>query len=132
MNSILAVAKNTIKQALRMKIALVFIIMLLVLLPVLGISTTGDETIKGRLQTFISYSMSLTSFLLCLLTIAISIYTVTNDIKEKQIFTVVTKPIRRFEFLTGKLARRNNTGCNFAVRIFRNNIFDCDLHAEIL
>ena len=86
-----------------MKIAVVFIILLLILLPVLGVSTTGDETLKGRLQTFISYGLSLTSFLLCLLTIAISIYTVTNDIKEKQIFTVITKPIRRFEFLTGKL-----------------------------
>ena len=103
MNSIWAVAKNTIKQAIRMKIAVVFILLLLVLLPVLGVSATGDETIKGRLQTFISYGLSLTSLLLCLLTIAISIYTVTNDIKEKQIFTVVTKPIRRFQFLTGKL-----------------------------
>lgn len=103
MNSIWAVAKNTIKQALRMKIAVVFVILLLVLLPVLGVSTTGDETLKGRLQTFISYGLSLTSFLLCILTITISIYSVTNDIKEKQIFTIVTKPIRRVEFLTGKL-----------------------------
>jgi hypothetical protein len=103
MNRIWAVARNTIKQALRMKIALVFIILLLVLLPVMGISITGDETLKGRLQTFINYSMSLTSILLSLLTIIISIYTVTNDVKEKQIFTVITKPIRRFEFLTGKL-----------------------------
>ena len=103
MNSIWAVAKNTIKQALRMRIAIVFIVLLLVLLPVMGISATGDETIKGRLQTFVTYGLSLTSFLLCLLTIAISIYTVSNDIKEKQIFTIVTKPIRRFEFLTGKL-----------------------------
>ncbi len=103
MNSIWAVANNTIKQALRMKIAVVFIILLLVLLPVLGASATGDETIKGRLQTFVSYGFSLTSFLLCILTITISIYTVTNDIKEKQIFTIVTKPIRRMEYLTGKL-----------------------------
>lgn len=103
MNSIWAIAKNTVRQALRMKIAIVFILLLLVLLPVLGTTATGDHTLKGRLQTFISYGLSLTSFLLCLLTIAISIYTVTNDIKEKQIFTIVTKPIRRFEFLTGKL-----------------------------
>lgn len=86
-----------------MKIAVVFVILLLVMLPVLGISSTGDETLKGRLQTFISYGLSLTSFLLCILTITISIYTVTNDIKEKQIFTIVTKPIRRIEFLAGKL-----------------------------
>ena len=103
MSSIWAVANNTIKQALRMKIAVVFIILLLVLLPVLGISITGDDTLKGRLQTFISYGLSLTSFLLCILTITISIYTVTNDIKHKQIFTIVTKPIRRVEYLVGKL-----------------------------
>ena len=103
MRGIWAVAKNTIKQALRMKIAVVFIIMLLVLLPVLGIKTTGDETLKGRLQTFVSYGLSLTSLLLCLLTIIVSIYTVTSDIKYRQIYTVITKPIRRFQFLLGKL-----------------------------
>ncbi len=103
MCSIWAVAKNTIKQALRMKIAIVFIILLLVLLPVLGITTTGDETLKGRLQTFVSYGLSLTSLLLCLLTIFVSIYTVTSDIKYRQIYTVITKPIRRFQLLLGKL-----------------------------
>ncbi len=103
MRGIWAVAKNTIKQALRMKIAVVFIILLFVLLPVLGITTTGDDTLKGRLQTFISYGLSLTSLLLCLLTIFVSVYTVTSDIKYRQIYTVITKPIRRFQLLLGKL-----------------------------
>jgi hypothetical protein len=103
MRGIWAVAKNTVKQALRMKVAVVFIILLLVLLPVLGITTTGDETLKGRLQTFVSYGLSLTGLLLCLLTIIVSVYTVTSDIKYRQIYTVITKPIRRFQFLLGKL-----------------------------
>ena len=102
MHSIWAVALNTIKQALRMKIAAVFIVLLVVLLPVMGVSMTGDGTIKGRLQTFISYGFSLTSLLLCLLTIITSVYSVTNDIKQMQIYTVITKPIRRFQFLLGK------------------------------
>ncbi|MHC4298692.1 MAG: hypothetical protein ACYS7Y_15445 [Planctomycetota bacterium] len=103
MHSIWAVATNTIKQALRMKVALVFMILLLVILPVLGFSATGDETLKGRLQTFLSYSVSLMSFLLCLLTIIVSVYTVTSDIEQRQIYTVITKPIRRYQFLLGKL-----------------------------
>jgi hypothetical protein len=86
-----------------MKIAIVFIVLLVILLPLMGVSITGDETLKGRLQTFVSYGLSLTSFLLCLLTIIISIYSLTTDIKQKQIYTVVTKPIRRFELLLGKL-----------------------------
>ena len=86
-----------------MKIAAVFIILLLVLLPAIGFSVTGDGTLKGRLQTFVSYGLSLTSFLLCLLTIMVSIYSLTSDIKQKQIYTVITKPIRRFALLLGKL-----------------------------
>ena len=103
MHSIWAVATNTIRQALRMKVALVFTLLLIVLVLVLGFSTTGDETLKGRLQTFLSYSLSLTSFLLCLLTIIVSVYTVTSDIEQRQIYTVITKPIRRYQFLLGKL-----------------------------
>jgi len=54
MRSIWAVAVNTIKQALRMKVAIVFMVLLFVLLPVLGASATGDETLKGRLQTSVA------------------------------------------------------------------------------
>ncbi len=103
MRSIWAVATNTIKQALRMKIAAVFIILLIVLLPVMGVAMTGDGTLKGRLQAFVSYGLSLTSFLLCLLTIAVSVYSLTSDFQQRQIYTVLTKPIRRFQFLFGKL-----------------------------
>jgi hypothetical protein len=103
MNRIWAVAVNTIKQALRMKIAAVFIILLFVLLPLMGFSATGDGTLKGRLQTFISYGLSLTSFLLCLLTIIMSVYALTSDLDQRQIYTVITKPIRRFQLVLGKL-----------------------------
>lgn len=103
MRSIWAIATNTIRQALRMKVALIFTILLLVLLPVMALSMPGDGTIKGRLQTFVSYGLSLTSLLLCLLTIVVSVYSLTNDIKQRQIYTVITKPVRRFQLLLGKL-----------------------------
>lgn len=103
MRSIWAVATNTIRQALRLKIAAAFIILLLVLLPVMGFALTGDGTLKGRLQTFVSYGLSLTSILLCLLTIVASIYSLTSDISQRQIYTVITKPIRRYQLLLGKM-----------------------------
>ncbi len=103
MRSIWAVATNTFKQAVRMKIAAVFIILLIVLLPTMAVSMTGDGTLKGKLQTFVSYGFSLTSLLLSLLTIIVSVYSLTSDINQRQIYTVLTKPIRRFQFLFGKL-----------------------------
>lgn len=103
MRRIWAVATNTIRQALRMKVAAVFILLLLVLLPAMGLTATGDGTLKGRLQTFVSYGLSLTSLLLSLLTIIVSIYAVTSDIEQRQIYTIVTKPIRRYQILLGKV-----------------------------
>ncbi len=104
MGRILAVASNTIKQALRMKIAVVFIILLLVLLPTIALTATGDGTLKGRMQTLISYGLSLVGFLLSVLTIITTVYTTTSDLVHRQVFMVLTKPIRRVEYLLGKLA----------------------------
>lgn len=103
MRRIWAVARNTIRQALRMKVAAAFIVLLLILLPILGLTVTGDGTLKGRLQTFVSYGFSLTSLLLSFLTIIVSIYTITSDIEQRQIYTIVTKPIRRSHLILGKL-----------------------------
>jgi ABC-type transport system involved in multi-copper enzyme maturation permease subunit len=102
MGKVLAVAANTLRQALRMKIALVFILLLLILLPLLAWTTTGDGSPKGRLQTFISYGLSLTSLLLSVLTIFVIVHTTTSDLVQKQAFTVLSKPIRRWQFILGK------------------------------
>ncbi|MCH8216765.1 MAG: hypothetical protein IH892_08335 [Planctomycetes bacterium] len=102
MHSVLAIASNTLKQAVRMKLALVFSLLLLILLPVMAFGVTGDGTLKGRLQTFVSYGISLVSLLLSLLTIFAAIHTTTSDVTQRQVYTVLTKPIRRWEFLLGK------------------------------
>lgn len=86
-----------------MKVAVIIIILLVILLPLMSVIMVGDGTLQGKLQTFVSYGLSLTSLLLCLLTIAVSTYTLTNDVKRGHIHLVVTKPIRRFEILCGKL-----------------------------
>jgi hypothetical protein len=103
MRSIWAVAINTIRQIIRLKIAAVFMVLLLVLLPIMGFKMTGDGTLMGRIQAFVSYGMSLTVLLLSLLTIFAAIYVLTSDVRDKQVYTVLTKPIRRFQFVLGKL-----------------------------
>jgi hypothetical protein len=103
MHKVWAVARNTIAQAVRMKVAVVVIMLLLVILPVMSFIMVGDGTLIGKLQTFSSYSMSLVGILLCVLTISISAFTLTNDLKLKQIFLVVTKPVCRFQIVVGKI-----------------------------
>ncbi len=103
MHSIWAVARNTLAQALRMKIAAVVVLLLLILLPLMSMVMDGDGSLLGKLQTFTSYGLGLISLLLCVLTIAISTFTLSNDIKRKHIFLVITKPVRRWQLILGKL-----------------------------
>ncbi len=103
MHRVWAVSRNTIAQAVRMKVALSVFILLVVLLPLMSMIMTGDGTLKGKLQTFVSYGLSLTSLLLCLLTIIMSSYALSNDVKNRTIYLVATKPIRRFQIVCGKL-----------------------------
>jgi hypothetical protein len=86
-----------------MKTAIVFMLLLIVLLPTLSLTGTGDGTAMGRVQSFVSYGLGLVVFLLSVLTIIVSCYTLSSDIKHKQIYTVITKPVRRFELIIGKI-----------------------------
>ncbi len=102
MRNIWAVASNTIAQALRMKIAAVTIVLLLILLPLMSVIMSGDGTLLGKLQSFASYGLSLVSVLLCLFTITIATFTLSNDIRRRHLDMVVTKPIHRHQIVLGK------------------------------
>ncbi|HAL45899.1 MAG: hypothetical protein A2Y12_05930 [Planctomycetes bacterium GWF2_42_9] len=103
MSRVWAVAKNSFVSAMRMKTAIVFMLLLIILLPIMSLTTTGDGTIKGRIQSFITYGLGLTSLLLSILTIVVSCHTLSAEIKHKQIYTVVTKPVRRYQLILGKV-----------------------------
>lgn len=97
-----AVARVTIAEGLRMKLAIVFIGLLVVTLPALCFAAKGDGTIKGRVQMFLGYSVGLTSFYLSLLTIFFSCRTLANEIATQQIVILATKPVPRWQILVGK------------------------------
>lgn len=102
MRNVWAIAKNTLAQAIRMKLAVIVVFLLVVILPVMSTIVTGDGTLVGKLQTFSSYGLSLMSLMLCVLTIAVSCYTLNSDIKNKQIFMLLTKPVYRSQVVAGK------------------------------
>jgi hypothetical protein len=102
MKKVWAVARNTLAGALRMKIAAVVVVLLVALLPMMSMVMIGDGTLLGKLQTFSSYSLALVGVMLCVLTIAVSSFTLSDEIRRKQIFLTVTKPIARWQLLLGK------------------------------
>jgi hypothetical protein len=86
-----------------MKTVAAFVVVLLVLIPVMGLAMSGDNTIKGKLQSFVTYGLALVSLLLSLLTVIAATHSLADDIKERRVYTVLTKPIRRYELLLGKV-----------------------------
>jgi ABC-type transport system involved in multi-copper enzyme maturation permease subunit len=91
-----------IAEGIRMKVAIIFIVMLAIIVPAMPAIMQGDGTLKGRVQTFLAYSLGATMVLLGMLTLFLSCASVAGEIRSRSIFTVVTKPIARWQFLLGK------------------------------
>jgi len=103
MSRIWAVARHMIAEAIRMKIALVFIGILVIVVPTLPFTIEGDGvTLQSRIQSFLAYTLGLTGTLLSLLTVFLACGALANEIREKHIFMIVTKPIARWQFVVGK------------------------------
>ena len=105
MGQIWAVARNLIVETLRIRSLVIFVLIVLGILTVgfafwlHGSSGVGDE----KVQTFLSYSLRFSFNFLSFLTIFISIASISRDIKQREIFTIVTKPISRGQIYIGKL-----------------------------
>ncbi len=97
-----AVARVTLAEAVRMKIVVVFLVLLAGTLPLLCLTARGDGTIRGQVQMFIGYAIGLTGFYLALLTIFFSSRTLAAEIASRQIFGLVSKPVPRWQILAGK------------------------------
>ncbi len=98
----LAIAWLTFSEGVRMRLVLVFLIVLVFLVLRMPFTLRGDETLTGRLQNFLAYSLGALSLLLGLATVFFSCATLTGEIKERSLQLVVTKPVSRFQILVGK------------------------------
>lgn len=98
----LAIARLVLDEAVRMKLALVFIIGLILFIPILSARIELDIPLRYRIQTFLSYGTGASYALLAVMTIFISTATVAFEQRDKQIYQIVSKPVSRFTYLLGK------------------------------
>jgi len=102
MNRIRAVARNTIAQAVRNRVAFVVMGIYLLLVPLLPFIVRGDGTLQGLVNVVVTYLLILAGALLSVLTVALASTSLWDEIREKQIFVLESKPVRRWEILVGK------------------------------
>ncbi len=96
-----SVARYTFIQCLRLKLTAVFIVLIGIALAAVY-HVEGDGTLGGRIRNFLSYSNGITSLLLSVMTLFLSISVVARDVQTKQIFTLATKPLARWEYIVGR------------------------------
>jgi hypothetical protein len=102
MKRVLSIARLTFWEGIRMRIVLILLVVLVFIVLRLPFALRGDETLAGRLKTFLEYSLSALGFFMGLATVFLSCATLTKDIQERSIQLVVTKPVSRFQVLLGK------------------------------
>ncbi len=101
MTRIWAVARQTIAEGVRMKVALVFIAFILLILGGLPFVLRNEDSVSSAVQTFLSFSLAGLNFFLCLLTIFLT-RSLSEEIAGGQILLMMAKPVPRWQFVVGK------------------------------
>lgn len=99
---VLAIARNVLAEAVRMKVSLIFIVLLLLLLATLPLLLNENQPLRYRVQAFLQYATGGAFWVVALLTLFFSASTVTGEQRDKVIWQTVTKPVAAWQYILGK------------------------------
>jgi len=102
MQQIFAIALLSIRNAVRSKIILCLIVMLMVVIMVLPFSIRGDGTVAGLIQIMLSYTLGLAGIIMAVTSLWAGSSSVSTEIDDKTIQMVATKPVTKLQLWTGK------------------------------
>lgn len=97
-----SIARVVLDEAIRMKVSLVFIVMLIIGLSVLPNTLDADQPLRYRVQSFMSFSVGLSFWTIAVLTLLFSAATVTFEQRDKIIWQTMTKPVSAWKYILGK------------------------------
>ncbi|MBL4809834.1 MAG: hypothetical protein JKY43_07245 [Phycisphaerales bacterium] len=99
---VLAIARNVLAEAVRMKISIVFILLLAFMLAVMPMMLDTDQPLRYRVQGFLQWSTGASFWLIALLVVFFSAATVSYEQREKVIWQTMTKPVAAWQYILGK------------------------------
>ena len=100
MRPIIAIAKATVGEAIRRRVLLIILFiatMLLFVAPLLGVLSARSE--KTVLTGFVLGIVQLSS---AVIAITLTVYMLPNEVERRTIYTIISKPVQRYQFLLGK------------------------------
>lgn len=102
MPRILAIAAIAIRGAIRSRMVLSLLALLAIAIIGLPLTVKGDGTAEGQLRITITYSLGAAFALLALSSLWAGALSIAQEIEDKQIQLLSTKPVRRAEIWAGK------------------------------
>lgn len=97
-----AVARNVLNEAVRMKIGVVFIVVMLLLMAIIPLVQVEDQPLRYRVQQWMQYGLGLSYAILVLLTVFLSVSTIAFEQRDKIVWQTMTKPVPSWQYLLGK------------------------------
>lgn len=98
---VFAIAKFSIKEAIRKKVLWVFFILALMVLFASWFITTEQK--KDQWQQYINLVFYVVSVMVLVTSTVLACFSIPTDIKQQTIFTVVTKPAQKIEIVLGRI-----------------------------
>jgi hypothetical protein len=98
----IAIASLAIRAAIRSRLFLTLMIVLLLVVIGLPLTIKGDGTVAGQVKVLLYYTVGFAAIILGTATLWNSCAAISREIEEKQIQTLVTKPVHRFQIWIGK------------------------------
>ena len=99
---VFAIACGVVREAMRLRIAIAFAAIAIVAIPLFPQWIDPQTPLRYQVQTFLARSMD-TMYVVCaFLTVFLGCATVAFEIRDRQAWLTLTKPVSRFSYLLGK------------------------------
>ncbi|MBN9500284.1 MAG: hypothetical protein BGO01_05320 [Armatimonadetes bacterium 55-13] len=100
MGAILSISTTTVGEAIRRRVLLVILmigVLLISIVPALSVLSARSD-----LTTTISSMLFVLRIVSVLIAIVLTVYMIPNEIERRTIYTILSKPVQRWQFLVGK------------------------------
>lgn len=100
MRAILSIASTTVGEAVRRRVLLIILligVVFMIVAPGLGMLSARQETTVLR-----SMMLGIIQLTAAVIAIVLTVYMIPNEIERRTIYTILCKPVQRWQFLLGK------------------------------
>jgi hypothetical protein len=102
MQRVLAIARLAVSNAVRSRVVLSLLALLLLAIFALPLTLKSDGTLAGHIQIVLTYTLNVTFLLLAVASLWSGCAAIAGEIEEKQAHLLVTKPVTHLQIWLGK------------------------------